>query len=183
MADKRLTPFVRLLLRAEDIIMTRLVPIDNPGPIFKWLFKVPIFFYKIGLPLFGNFVLLLTTTGRKSGKPRHTPLEYRREHGTENVIIMAGWGGNTDWRRNIQANPSVRVQIGRQKFEAVAESLSDSEVAAFLEDAMRINPMSTRIWSRWAGESVSVNAPESLVRAAKNFPSYRLKSQNKLEQN
>ena len=182
MTEKKLTPFVRFLLRAEDFIMTRLVPMDNPGPVFKWLFKVPIFFYKIGLPLFGNFVLLLTTTGRKSGKPRHTPLEYRREQDTGHVIVMAGWGGNTDWRRNLQANPCVRVQIGWHKFEALAEPLSETEVAIFMAEAMRINPMSTRIWSRWSGESVSVDAPDSLVRAAKFFPSFRLKPQNKLEQ-
>jgi F420H(2)-dependent quinone reductase len=92
---------------------------------------------------------------------------------------MAGWDGDTDWRRNIQATPSVRVQVGWHKFEALAEPLSGKEVAAFLEDAMRIYPRSTRIWSRWAGEPISVEAPESLLRAAKFFPSFRLKALNK----
>jgi hypothetical protein len=78
-----LTPFEKFALRAEDLIMTRLAPKDRPGPIFKWLFKVPIFFYKIGLPPPGNFFLLLITTGRKSGLPRHTPLEYRHDPQTD----------------------------------------------------------------------------------------------------
>ena len=108
MAERKLTRLERLFLGAEDFIMTRLVPMGSPGLVFKWLFKVPVLFNKIGLPLFGNFILLLTTTGRKSGKLRHTPLEYRREQSTGHAIIMAGWGGNTDWRRNVQANPSVR---------------------------------------------------------------------------
>jgi hypothetical protein len=42
----------------------------HPGPVFKWLFKILIFFYKVGLPLFGSFVSLLTTTEWKSGKMR-----------------------------------------------------------------------------------------------------------------
>ena len=122
------TIFERIALRVEQILMTRLLPKDSPGPVFKWLFKIPVFFYKIGLPLFGNFVLLLTTRGRKSGKMRRTPLEYRREEGTGYRIIMAGWGGNTDWRRNIEADPHVSVQAGREKYLALAETLA-SEAA------------------------------------------------------
>lgn len=172
---KKLTPFEKFLLRAEDVIMTRLVPMDSPGPIFKWLFKVPVFFYRIGLPLFGSFILLLTTTGRKSGKPRPTPLEYHREGGTGDMIIMAGWGGRTDWRRNLDADPRVRVQAGWNKFEALAVPLTGAEVAAWLAEALRINPGSTRIWSHWAGEPVTADDPDSLLRAARYFPCYRLK--------
>jgi deazaflavin-dependent oxidoreductase (nitroreductase family) len=175
MVKGKLTKFEVLLLGIEDFIMMRLVPMDNPGPVFKWLFKIPVFFYRVGLPLFGNFILLLTTTGRKSGKLRQTPLEYRREPDTGDIIIMAGWGGNTDWRRNLQANPRVQVQVGWHKYAALAEPLSDAEVAAWISEAMRVNPGSARIWSRWAGESVSVDKPDGVLRAAKFFPSFRLK--------
>jgi deazaflavin-dependent oxidoreductase (nitroreductase family) len=150
------------------------VPKDSPGPLFKWFFKLPIFFYRIGLPMFGGFILLLTTTGRKSGKPRFTPLEYRREDGTGCPVIMAGWGGNTDWKRNILADPHVQVQMGRRKYAAVAEPLSDAEVAAWLAEVLRLNPRSSRIWSRWAGELVSLDDPAGLLRAAVHFPSFRL---------
>jgi len=175
MEKRKLTLFERVALRVEDLLMTRLVPGDHPGIVFKWLFKIPIFFYRIGLPLFGSFILLLTTTGRKSGKPRHTPLEYHREPRTGLTIIMAGWGGNTDWRRNLQSDPRVRVQMGWHKFEAIAEPLSDAEVAAWMSDALKLNPKSAKIWSRWAGEPVSLAEPESVLRAARYFPSFRLK--------
>jgi deazaflavin-dependent oxidoreductase (nitroreductase family) len=175
MGNQNLTLFVRFLLRAEELIMTRLVPKDNPGPIFKWLFKTPIFFYRIGLPIFSSFVLLLTTTGRKSGKQRYTPLEYHREKDTGNPIIMAGWGGKTDWRFNIEANPQVHVQIGQDRFNAIAEPLTNTEIVTRLKKALSINPKSTRIWSRWAGERVSLEDPASIERAAKYFPCFRLK--------
>lgn len=175
MPEHKLTPYEKIALRAEDLIMTRLAPMDHPGRFFKWLFKIPIFFYKIGLPPPGDFLLLLTTTGRKSGQPRHTPLEYRREAGTGHPIIMAGWGGNTDWKKNVEASPRVRVQVGRRRFEAVAEKLTDEEVAKFLTEAMHSSPRSGLIWSRWAGEPVTLDAPQSILRAAKFFPSFRLK--------
>ena len=68
--------------RAETFIMN-LVPKESVGPVFKWLFKMPILQYKLGMGwMIGKYVLLLTTTGRKSGQPRHTPLEY--EYDKEN---------------------------------------------------------------------------------------------------
>jgi deazaflavin-dependent oxidoreductase (nitroreductase family) len=175
MTVTRITIIERFAIMAEDLIMTRLVPKDQPGPVFKWLFKVPLIFYKLGLPFFGNFVLLLTTTGRKSGKIRLTPLEYRREKGTGYIIIMSGWGGNTDWNRNILADARVGVQAGRLKFKALAEPLTDREVAVNLIETMHINPGSAKTWSRWAGEPVSADEPERVLRAARYFPSYRLK--------
>ena len=126
MPEKMLNGIQQLALRVEETLMTRLVPKAEPGPVFKQLFKVPVFFYMIGLPLFGNFILLLTTRGRKSGKNRHTPLEYRREEGTGYRIIMAGWGGNTDWRWNIETDPQVTVQAGREQYHASAEPLTDA---------------------------------------------------------
>jgi deazaflavin-dependent oxidoreductase (nitroreductase family) len=175
MGKQDLSLFDCFLLRSEEVIMTRLVPKDNPGPIFKRLFKTPIFFYRIGLPIFSSFVLLLTTTGRKSGKQRCTPLEYIREKETGYPIIMAGWGGKTDWRYNIVSNPHVHVQIGHEKFAAVAEPLNDAEITERLTEAMKVNPNSAKIWSRWAGEIVSLEDPDSIERAVKYFPCFRLK--------
>ncbi len=174
MKEEKLSFFARLAVGIENVLMTRLVPKDSPGAIFKRLFKVPIFFYRIGLPLFGDFILLLTATGRKSGKPRQTPLEYRREEGSGSFVITAGWGGKTDWVRNITANPRVHVQAGWKHFDAVAERLGDGEVASWLYHVVQVNPRSIKIWSRWAGEDLD-GSLESMMKAAPHFPSFRLK--------
>jgi hypothetical protein len=42
-------------------------------------------------------------------------------------------------------------------------------------DALKLNPASGKLWSRWAGEPVSLAEPESILRAAKYFPSFRLR--------
>jgi deazaflavin-dependent oxidoreductase (nitroreductase family) len=60
-------------------------------------------------------VLLLTTTGRKSGQPRTSPLLYLRDG--EAVVVVASKGGLPEdplWYLNVRANPDVVVQIGGQ---------------------------------------------------------------------
>ena len=52
----------------------------------------------LGARLAGRPMLLLTTTGRKSGKPRTTPLQYMKDG--ENLVVVASNGGNVrhpDW--------------------------------------------------------------------------------------
>jgi deazaflavin-dependent oxidoreductase (nitroreductase family) len=178
MTDQPITFFERFAVRVEELLMSRLVPKENPGPVFKWLFKIPILFYRLGLSPFGDFILLLDHRGRKSGKLRHTPLEYRREAGTGDRIIMAGWGGKTDWRYNLESDPHVDVQAGRERYPALAEHLTDAEVAIFLTGAMQLNPASAKIWSRWAGRPVTLDDPDGILRAARFFPSFRLKPDN-----
>lgn len=173
MTDEKIPFAGRVAISIENLLMTRLVPKDNPGMLFKWLFKVPILFYRIGLPLFGDFILLLTTTGRRSGKKRYTPLEYRREKGSGYFVVTAGWGGRTDWVKNLRANQIVHVQAGWRHFDARAESLTDEEVTAWLAYAVKVNPGSLKIWSRWAGEPLN-GSMESLSKAARYFPSFRL---------
>ena len=161
--------------RMEILIMDRLVMQDSPGPFFKWLFKVPILQYKLGMGwMIGRTVLLLTTTGRKSGKPRSTPLEYEYDRENDRYRIAAGWGGKTDWYRNVKANPNVHVQAGRRKFDAIAESASDEEVAEYMMRASRRHPLMDKVWNRWSDKPVD-GTFEGYVRAAKYFPSVWLK--------
>ena len=71
---------------------------------------------KIGGTMYGAPVLLLTTTGRKSGKKRAMPLLYLRDDG--NLILVASSGGSPTspgWFHNLSANPEVEVEIGRNR--------------------------------------------------------------------
>jgi deazaflavin-dependent oxidoreductase (nitroreductase family) len=61
-------------------------------------------------------VLLLTTTGRKSGKTRTAPLLYLGEG--DDLVLIASKGGSPShpaWFLNLQANPDVEVQVGRSR--------------------------------------------------------------------
>lgn len=113
--------------------------------ILRGIQRGPKLAYAIGLgPLIGQAILLLTTTGRKSGLPRTVPLQY--EVGPDGAIYLgAALGERADWYRNILADPCVRVQIGRRAFEGLAEPVSDpARIADFLELRLRNHPRMVR---------------------------------------
>ena len=160
----------RLYNRIETLIMD-LVPHKNVGPVFKWIFKLPILQYKLGLGwVIGRYILLLTTTGRKTGLPRYTPLEYEYDREHDRYRIAAGWGGNTDWYRNLLADPHLTVQVGRRKFAAIAEPAPDEEVARYMMEVSQRHPRMDRVWNRWSDRPVD-GSFESYLYAAKFFPS------------
>jgi deazaflavin-dependent oxidoreductase (nitroreductase family) len=73
-------------------------------------------------------VLLLTTTGRKSGQPRTQPLLFARA-GNGYVLIASKGGAEHDplWYRNLQATPTAEVQIGRKKERVRARDAEGEE--------------------------------------------------------
>lgn len=76
----------------------------------------------------GTTVLLLTTTGRKSGEQRTTPLIYREIDGR--YVIVASNGGAKNhpaWYSNIRADPRVVAQVGSEMFPALAHTANDAE--------------------------------------------------------
>lgn len=76
----------------------------------------------------GAPMLVLTTTGAKSGTPRTVPLVYLADG--ERVIIFASKAGaptNPDWYHNLLANPRVSVELGDETFEAVASVVEGDE--------------------------------------------------------
>ena len=159
----------------ESLIMERLVLQDRPGPFFKWLFKLPVLQYRLGMGwMIGKYVLLLTTTGRRSGKPRQTALEYVYDGDHDRYRVAAGWGGHTDWYRNLLKDPNVRVQVGTRTFSAVAERACDEEVATYMMAVSERHPRMDRVWNRWSDEPVD-GTMESYIRAARNFPSVWLR--------
>jgi deazaflavin-dependent oxidoreductase (nitroreductase family) len=76
----------------------------------------------------GAPLLLLTTTGAKSGKPFTTPLMYLPDG--DRVVIFASKAGapaNPDWYHNVVAHPRVTVELGTEKYEADAEVITGPE--------------------------------------------------------
>jgi deazaflavin-dependent oxidoreductase (nitroreductase family) len=73
-------------------------------------------------------VLLLTTTGRRSGKARTTPLTFFRE-GADLVVIASNGGADRppDWSRNLQKNPRAIVEIGNDRLTVTARTASAEE--------------------------------------------------------
>jgi deazaflavin-dependent oxidoreductase (nitroreductase family) len=88
----------------------------------------------------GWVILLLRHTGRKSGRSYSTPLQYEQIDGA--YYVGAGRGANADWFRNVQANPNVEVAVGRRRFKALAEPVTDPQrVADFLAHRLKHHPL------------------------------------------
>jgi len=81
-----------------------------------------------GGPLDGRPLLLLTTTGAKSGQRRTTPMMYMRD-GERLLVIASNAGAPThpDWYRNLVADPDVTVEVGTETFDARAVVLEGLE--------------------------------------------------------
>jgi deazaflavin-dependent oxidoreductase (nitroreductase family) len=76
----------------------------------------------------GADLLLLSTTGAKSGQPRLSPLAYFRVDGKLLIIgSFAGADVNPGWVHNLRANPSAHVEIGAESSEVVARELPAAE--------------------------------------------------------
>ena len=102
--------------------------------------KIHRVLYSIGLgPLIGRIILLLTTTGRRSGLKRVTPLQY--EMIGDDYYVGAARGTKSDWVRNIQSCPQVEVRVGTKKFQGTAEVVTDaSRFADFVEIRLQRHP-------------------------------------------
>jgi deazaflavin-dependent oxidoreductase (nitroreductase family) len=76
----------------------------------------------------GATVLLLTTTGRKSGEPRTTPLIYAQDG--DAYVIVASKGGSPEhpgWYENLQKTPEVELQVLDDVFPARARTAEGEE--------------------------------------------------------
>jgi deazaflavin-dependent oxidoreductase (nitroreductase family) len=86
----------------------------------------------------GRPLLLLTTIGAKSGQRRTNPVMYLREG--EHLYIFASKGGaptHPDWYHNLLAHPAVTIELGNEKFNAIAKPVTGEA--------------RDQIYARWAG--------------------------------
>jgi len=114
-------------------------PIPYPDhPILKFLYRLPILLYRLGLgPLIGKYILILSTYGRKTGKVHHTPVEYYQHK--DKIYVMSGFAEKPDWYRNLQENPQAGLNIKYQKLRVrarIPETEAEWEgVIAFLKSS------------------------------------------------
>ena len=102
----------------------------------RWFYRMHCRVYRWTGGLIGHRspagrMLLLTTTGRKSGLRRTTPLLYKPEG--ERYVVVGSNGGRDQppaWLLNLTAAPTVELQVGRRRGPARARVLADEEKAA-----------------------------------------------------
>jgi len=120
----RLRPFTK----REEWIGS--VAIKLMSDLNTWLFRLSGGWIG-GRFLQGAPILLLITTGRKSGEPRTAPLLYLRDG--DNLVVVASKGGmshSPGWYHNMVAHPDVEVEIGASRRPMRARRASAAEKAA-----------------------------------------------------
>ena len=83
---------------------------------------------KVDGPFKGATLLLLTTTGAKSGQKRINPLMYLPDG--DRMVIFASKGGaptNPDWYHNLLAHPQATVEVGTETFDVKATVITGEE--------------------------------------------------------
>lgn len=97
---------------------------------------------KVSGPFAGATLVLLHTTGAKSGKPRLSPLAYLEIDGK--VLIVGSYAGapsNPAWVHNLRANPKARIEVGTDSYEVVARELPADERDATYPKIIALAPV------------------------------------------
>jgi deazaflavin-dependent oxidoreductase (nitroreductase family) len=96
---------------------------------------------KVGGPFEGGDLLLLTTTGAKSGQEHTVPLGYVRDG---DLLLVVGSAGGAPrhpaWYHNLLAHPIVRVELGTEVFEAIAVPAEGARRDRLFEHVVRAAP-------------------------------------------
>lgn len=96
---------------------------------------------RIGAKLLWFPAALITTTGRKSGRPRTTPTLYLDDG--DRVILPASFGGRDSdpaWYLNLESNPEVHVQIRSRHLDMRARDATDEERKRYWPRLIRMYP-------------------------------------------
>jgi deazaflavin-dependent oxidoreductase (nitroreductase family) len=96
---------------------------------------------KVGGPFAGAPMILVTHTGAKSGKTYTTPLVYTTDG--DRLVIIASKGGspeNPAWFHNLVANPNVEVEVGDERFAAVASVTEGEERQRLFDQQAELMP-------------------------------------------
>ena len=130
---------------AEMIVETKIEPphpIPYPdSPLLRKLYHAPILLYRLGLgKLFGKYILIISTFGRKSGKVRRTPIEYHRAG--DALYAISGFERDPDWYQNLKAHPYVTLQTNQGTHSMLARRPETAEEWQAVLDYLKASPVS-----------------------------------------
>ncbi|ASU85849.1 nitroreductase family deazaflavin-dependent oxidoreductase [Nocardiopsis gilva YIM 90087] len=143
--------------------------IERPAPptgVLRWLARLPIHLFRARLGwMFGTRVMLLTHTGRVSGRERRVVIEIVNHDDLRSghIICCSGFGEKADWYKNVLRTPEVTVQVGTRAMRATATPLSADEGAEAMARYAERHPRAARKLARVMG--FEVDGSESDFRA------------------
>jgi deazaflavin-dependent oxidoreductase (nitroreductase family) len=141
---------------ASDSIAERLETREIMAPpkaVLHAINRIHIFLYRqtggsVWGRMLGSPVLLLTTTGRRSGQPRTVPLVYTQQGGQYAVIAT----DNPAWQGNLRSNPRACIEVRGQQLEVIARDAAPEETARLWASLVEQSPA----FARFSGKDLLV---------------------------
>ncbi len=114
--------------------------------LIKWLMVINTLLIRIsggrlGSRIYGQDVLILHTTGRKSGLQRAIPIAYFRD-GQNFFIVASNWARDkhADWYFNLKSNPQASLEVFEKKIPVIAHEAVGDEFANLWKIASKLHP-------------------------------------------
>jgi len=151
-----------------------------PSKALRFGLRLPIWFYRAHLGwLLGDRFLMLTHTGRKSGKSHQTVIEVvQHDKATDTYYVVSGWGEKADWYQNIHKTQFVTIHTGARTFQSQAEFVPVEQAIDHLRAYAHDHPVAFNELSMlFLGERLKADsdAPE---RIAQKMPMVAFHPQN-----
>lgn len=137
----------------------------------RWLFRVPLLFHRAGVRgverLLGIDWIVLTTTGRRSGRPHVVMLDVVGHCPAGDVYyVQPADGRRADWVRNVAVNPIVTAEVGGRRFPARVDDVTGVEGAEVVLHFIRTHPRYARVIVWFVRYVDRVDVPDDVLRRA-----------------
>jgi deazaflavin-dependent oxidoreductase (nitroreductase family) len=122
----------------------------KPTGAVKALLRLPLWLYRARLGwLAGHRLVYIVHRGRRTGARREVVAEVvRYDRSVPELVVVAAWGGEPDWYRNLVAGPAVEVRVAAQRWDRPAHRFLDAdETLRTLQSYQGAHP---RAWRRIA---------------------------------
>lgn len=139
--------------------------------IRQWLFRLPVLLHRVGVRgverALGVEWLLLTTTGRRSGRPHVVMLDViGHDARADAYYVQPADGRRADWVRNVTVDPAVTVEVGGRRFRARVDDVTGPEGADIVLRFIRAHPLYARVVVWFVGYVERVDVPDTDLRRA-----------------
>ncbi|MEU4366608.1 nitroreductase family deazaflavin-dependent oxidoreductase [Micromonospora chersina] len=136
-------------------MVRQIVTKGSPRGLRRILFRLPVALYRLKLGrLLGGRLILLTHTGRKSGRRRQVVLEVVGRPGDGTLLVASGFGPRAQWFRNVLVDPAVLVTSGSSTRPGLAAPLPPQESGLAMATYARRHPRLARRLMRFCGYEV-----------------------------
>jgi deazaflavin-dependent oxidoreductase (nitroreductase family) len=140
-------------------------------PLRRWLFRTPLLLRRVGIRGFERLLgiewIVLTTVGRKSGRPHVVMLDVVGYHpASQAYYVQPADGRRADWVRNVAANPLVAAEVGGRHFSARVADVTGPEGAEVVLHFIRTHPLYARVIVWFVRYVERVDVPDDRLRRA-----------------